>query len=402
MKIAIRGKKLFTGLKVIENGVVLINGNKIVKIASSIDQSTIVKDYKFVDFPECTVLPGLVDAHSHFSQSAQKENYAAGSKDHGYLRLIRGVSNIRLDLLSGVTTLRCLGEREFIDVAIKEATERKLIPGPRLLISGKAIKSSYGHGLMGTAFDGSIEVKKAARVNILEAGADQLKIFVSGSKGEFKNYKFSAEKNIERNEMQCLMTLEEMNEVVEVAHSVGKKVAAHCYGGIGLKRCIEAGVDTIEHGIYMDDEDIKLMLENKTWLTLTFSGYFSDKRLENRGTPELTKGFVKFRNEIRNTYKKVVFSGIRYSLGTDGMHGELAYELESLVQLGVKPFKALKAVTSEAAALCNVEDKIGTIEPNKFADIIVVKGDPLVNISDIKKIVAIYKDGERIDNLSSL
>ena len=402
MKIALKGKKIFTGLEAIENGVVLIKDNLIEKVINSSKKSDIPEGYEFYEFADCTILPGLIDSHSHISLSAQRENYAKGTKDDVYTRLIRGVSNIRVDLLSGVTTLRCLGERDFIDVPVKESVEKGLIPGPRILISGKGIKTSYGHGLMGTSFNGVDEVRKASRINISEAGADLLKIYVSGSKGEFKNYKFSAEKDIERNEMQPLMTLEEIKAVVEVAHSVGKKVSAHCYGGVGLKRCVEAGVDVIDHGIYLNDEEIELMLQNKTWVTLTCSGFLDDKRIENRGTPELTKGFIKFREDIKKTYEKVVNSGLRYGLGSDGMHGAFYYELKTLVGLGVKPIQALKAATSEAAALCDVEDRIGTLEENKFADIIVVKGDPLQDISQINNIVAIYKDGVRVDNLSVL
>ena len=127
---------------------------------------------------------------------------------------------------------------------------------------------------------------------------------MTGSKGEFKNYKFSVEKAVERNEMHCLLTKEEIQAAVDTAHSVGKRVAAQCYGGVGLRYCVEAGVDTIEHGIYMDDEDIRLMKENNTWLTLTLNAYFNDQRLINRGTPELR--FVKYRDYIHDAYTKAL------------------------------------------------------------------------------------------------
>lgn len=392
---AIKSNSIFTGEEVIENGIILIDDEKIIKIGK-INEIGIPDNCDVIDYKEKTILPGLIDSHTHLTLSAQKSNYAAGMKDDDYLLLLKGSKNMQTDLSSGVTTMRCLGEINFIDVALKDASEKGIIDGPRLLISGKGIRTSYGHGIMGTPFDGAVEVMRAARLNINAAGADQLKIFVSGSKGEFKNYKFATEKTVERNEMHCLMTKEEIEAVVNVAHSVGKKVAAHCYGGIGLKYCVEAGVDTIEHGIYMDDTDIDLMIKHDTWLTLTLSAYFSDKRLENRGTPELTRGFFKYRDDIDQAYRKAIKAGIKYAVGTDGLHGELFFELEKLVEFGVSPINAIKAATSNAALMCNVEDKVGTLNPGKFADLIVIDGQPFENIKDVRNIIAVYKGGSKI------
>lgn len=397
---ALKGKKIFTGTEVINHGVVVFEDDKILAVGSQ-EEVNIPAHAAIVDYTEETILPGLIDCHTHLTLSAQISNYAAAMKDEEFVLLLRGARNMRADLLSGVTTMRALGEKNFIDVALKEASEREIIPAPRLLISGKGIRSSFGHGIMGAPFDGPEEVRKAARVNIHDAGADQIKLFVTGSKGEFRNFKFGTEAPAERNEMHCLMTKEEIQAAVDTAHSVGKKVAAHCYGGIGLHYCVEAGVDTIEHGIYMDDEDIEMMAENGTWLTITLNSYFSDQRLINRGTPELTRGFVKYRDSIRTAYQKVLKAGLKYGLGTDAQHGEFAFELENLVGFGVSPLEALKAATSNAARLCGVEDKVGTLEPGKFADIITIKGDPLSNISDIRKVNAVYKGGRPMNQIST-
>ena len=399
MRIAIKGKKIFTGLDVIENGIVLLEGNNIAAVGPA-DKIKIPQNAELLNFSDGTVLPGLIDVHSHCTLSTQEQNYAASMKDPTFVLLLRGARNIRLDLASGVTTLRTLGEPDFTDAALKDATEKGIIPGPRLLISGKGIRTSYGHGIMGTPFDGPDAIKKAARINIHDAGADQIKLFVSGSIGEFRSFKFGAKATVERNEMQCLMTKEEIEAAVHTAHSVGKRVAAHCYGGIGLKYCVEAGVDGIEHGIYMDDDDMELMLKSGTWLTFTSNSYLNDQRLINRGTPELTTGFVKFRDAIRTAYQKACQSDIKYAFGTDGQHGEFAFELESLVGLGAKNLDVLEAATRNAAALCCIEDKVGTLEPGKLADVIVVTGDPLNRISDIRNIAAVFKDGDRMDQIS--
>lgn len=174
-------------------------------------------------------------------------------------------------------------------------------------------------------------------------------------------------------------------------------------GGISLKYCVEAGVDTIEHGIYMDASDLELMEKTNTWLTVTANPNLNQQRLANRNTPELTKRVIENQPIIRKTYEKVFQSGTRigYAFGTDAQHGEFAFELETAVDLDLKPFDALKVATHDAAHLCGVEDKIGTLEAGKWADIIVVEGDPLTNISDIRKIKAVFKDGERVDRLSS-
>ncbi|MEW6335394.1 MAG: amidohydrolase family protein [Thermodesulfobacteriota bacterium] len=396
----IKAKKLFTGRKVIDQGFIVIDGEKIVAVGSEADKIDVPATGEVIDFGDRTLLPGLIDAHTHLALSGQMPNYAAAMKDDTLILTVRAARNIRADLLSGVTTMRCLGEKDFIDVAIKEAVEKEIIPGPRLLISGKGIRSSYGHGIMGTAFDGVEEVRKAARINIHDAGADQVKIFVTGSKGEFRNFKFGTENTVERNEMQSLMTREEIQAAVDTAHCVGKKVAAHCYGGVGLRHCVEAGVDTIEHGIYMDDGDIDMMLKAETWLTVTLNGYFSDRRIANRGTPELTKGFVRYRDDIRAAYTKAVHSGLRYTLGTDGQHGEFAFELESLVTYDVTPLKALQAATVEAACMCGVEEKVGSIETGKLADILVVNGDPLTDVAAIRHVEAVFKGGRRVDEIS--
>jgi imidazolonepropionase-like amidohydrolase len=396
----IKAKQVFTGKKIIHRGAIVIEGERIAAVGSEAENIGIPAEAEVMEFGDHTVLPGLIDSHTHLALSGQMPNYAAAMKDDTLILTVRAARNIRADLLSGVTTMRCLGEKDFIDVAIKEAVEKEIIPGPRLLISGKGIRSSYGHGIMGTPFDGVEEVRKAARINIHDAGADQVKIFVTGSKGEFRTFLFGTENTAERNEMHSLMTKEEIQAAVDTAHSVGKKVAAHCYGGVGLRHCIEAGVDTIEHGIYMNDTDLELMLRTGTWLTVTLNGYFNDRRVANRGTPELTKGFIKYRDTIRNAYDKAVHSGLRFTLGTDGQHGEFAFELENAVNFRIEPVKVLQAATIEAACMCGVDEKVGSLETGKLADILVVNGDPLADIHDIRKVTAVLKGGRRMDDVS--
>ncbi|MBD2843812.1 amidohydrolase family protein [Paenibacillus sp. IB182496] len=386
-------KKVFTGREVIPKGVVLIENDRIAGVGTA-EEVAVPDGAEIVDCQDRVITPGLIDSHTHLTLSAQIPNYAKAMQDSNNVLLLRGANNMQTDLASGVTTMRILGEKAFIDVSLKEATEKGIFPGPRLLISGKGIRSSFGHGIMASPYDGVDEVTKAVRINIHDAGADQIKLFITGSQGEFKNFTFSAGRIVERNGMHSLFTRAEIQAAVDTAHSVGKKVAAHCYGGTGLRQGVEAGIDTIEHGIYMDDEELELMIKHGTWLTLTSYAYLNDQRFINRGTPELTKGFFQHRDYIREAYRKAVHSSLQYGVGTDGQHGEIAFELETLVELGVKPVIALRAATSQAAKLCGVDDKVGALQPGMLADLAVVNGDPTERISDIRRIQAVYKGGQ--------
>ena len=192
---AIIAKKLFTGREVINNGVVLFKGGKITAIGPR-DKVALPAECVVLDHSDEVVMPGMIDCHTHLTLCAQASNYAQAMKDQDFVLLLRGANNMRQDLLAGITTARIMGDKNFVDVAFKDAAEKGIVPSPRLLISGKGIRSSYGHGIMATAFDGVEEVRKAARINIHDAGADQLKLFVSGSKGEFKNFAFGTEKAV--------------------------------------------------------------------------------------------------------------------------------------------------------------------------------------------------------------
>ena len=200
-----------------------------------------------------------------------------------------------------------------------------------------------------------------------------------------------------------MFTPEEIQAAIDIAHGAGRKVAAHCYGGLGARLLIEAGLDTLEHGIYLEQEEIDMMVEAGTWLTLTMNAYFNDERLANRGTPDQVKGFVKYRSDIQKNLQNAVSSGVKFMVGTDGQHGALISELELIVDLlGVSNELALKAATCNAAEACGVADKIGTIEAGKLADIISVQGNPLNDISDMHKVNVILKGGCRVDTLSDL
>jgi imidazolonepropionase-like amidohydrolase len=384
-----------TGAKPIKQGIVGIEGEKISFVGPPDHCDTFSGD-GVIDLSGETVMPGLVDGHSHLTLSGHLRNYVKLQQQPDLLMILRASKNMKLDLKSGVTTLRCMGEKGGIDFILKEAIEGGMCLGPRLLISGCGIRTTFGHGVMGLPFDGPDQVRQAVRRN-LHAGADQIKIFVNGSEGEFRMFDFGSSIREETDPSWCLMSKEEINAAVEEAHNVGKRVGAHCYGGGGLGYCLQCGVDNIEHGIYVSEKDLEFMKKAGTWLTLTFNDFFNDERLFNRGTPELTERFKKTRPTIRKSLEMAVASGVNYCLGTDGQHGSLWSEMAFLAQFGGNAMDAIIAATKKAAMAAGVSDRVGTLEVGKLADIISVKGNPLEDIRVMKEVGMVMQGGERIN-----
>ncbi|HBY95907.1 MAG: amidohydrolase family protein [Ardenticatenaceae bacterium] len=373
----------------IDDGRVLIVDGRIAAVGRA-DTVSASPGAEVIDLGEATLLPGLIDVHGHLSLDMSRGDVEAQLQEPTPERLIRGVQILRRNLKAGITTMRLCGEsRNFIDIACKRAVTNGRLPGPRLLASGNAITSSHGHGL-GPAADGVDEVRNAVRRNI-QAGADLIKIMVTGGLSGKHESPFSYS-----------YSFEEIAAAVEEAHRAGKRVAAHAHGGTGLRYCLEAGVDTIEHGAYMSEDDIALALEKKAWVVGTFGVVFHPDGLERAfaHVPSIVEKVRQARSEIGHNFKKVVDAGVRYTLGSDSMQGHLAFELECLVTFGVSPFEAIIAATKRAAEACGLEAHIGTLEPGKWADIIGVPGNPLDDITALRRVNLVIKAGTRYDQMS--
>lgn len=393
MKI-IRADRLIdgTGAPPLDEGVLLIDGQHIVFAGSSNEaqQQTKGQEVEVLELPGETLLPGLIDSHSHLSVIPGEGDQIGQLKQGPVPQVLRAVGNIRKDLKSGVTTMRVMAEEHFIDVEIKKAIETGRVPGPRLLISTRAIVSSHGHGAALTLTDGADAIRKRIRENI-KAGADLIKVFATGGVSskdtslDFHSY-----------------TMEELQAAVDEAHRNGKRIAAHAIAGHGLRQCIEAGIDSVEHGSGATAEDIRLMIEKDIWLVATLSILYHEDGIEKTdgAVPEIREKLIPARETTRINFERILASNVKYAVGTDSVHGTIWFELAKLVEFGASEMDVIRAVTLSGAEVCGVEDQLGSLQAGKLADVVSVRGNPLENIQCMKEIHLVMKAGQRLDHLS--
>jgi len=355
-----------------------------------------------VDLSQQTVLPGLVDSHTHIF--LQGEDPAKGGYDANILkapltlRAARATVSARRALEQGFTTLRDV-ETEgagYGDVGIKQAIDGGYIPGPRLFVATRAISTTGGYMLEGYApeleipkgaqiVDGPVEARKAAREQ-LDHGADWIKVYMTHRSWVGKNGELAS---------QPTLTLEELRAIVDETHGWGKKVACHAYNGIGLHRALDGGCDSIEHGLDLDDAAIAQMLKQGTWYVPTLSVYYTDWGPAD--TPDGKRDRLRASaHEV--SFKKALKAGVKIVFGTD-MGGipwtePIAQEFIRMVEFGMQPMDAIQSATSRAAVMLDVEGKIGVVAPGAFADIIAVPGDPMKDIKVLGNVQFVMKDGQ--------
>ncbi|MET3504629.1 amidohydrolase family protein [Halalkalibacter oceani] len=358
--------------------VLTVEGDTIIEL--KFGEIEIPEGREVIDLDGCTLLPGFIDAHDHLSLSPQLENHPQLMNDPDPLLLLRGIENMKIDLASGITTSRCLGDKNFIDVYLKEAVEQGIVEGPRIVTCTRGIKASHAHGSVGTVFNGVEQIRTAVRENLLH-GADFIKIFTTDTirKGEF---------------LPSYMTAAEIRVAVEEAHQVGKKVAAHAIGGKGLTDCITEGVDVIEHAYFADDRQIEEMIKQSRWVVLTPSIFFHQDRW-NTVPHSVALSFQRNKEEVLDTHKRLLQSGVRYAVGTDATHGELAKDVIFLENIGEPLEKALQGITSRAAELCEMENSIGSLHAGKKADIVAVRGNVQADSEALLNVEWVMKDGKQ-------
>jgi imidazolonepropionase-like amidohydrolase len=386
--------------KLLADQVVVIEADKIVSVgpagamgASSGDQ--------VIDLSKATVLPGLIDAHTHLTMDPDNVGYEGLGISVPRETLI-GARNARLTLEAGFTTVRNVGADAFTDVALRDAVRDGDIPGPRMRVSGPPLGITGGHcdnnflpaeyhaSADGVA-DGISAVQHKVRENI-KYGADLIKICATGGVLTLGDDPQASQ-----------YTLEEMKAIVADAHRLGRKVAAHAHGAQGILWAAEAGVDSIEHGSYIDDAGIAEMKKDGTYLVPTL--YLSDWFLANADKlhvpPEmLAKGRTVARI-ARNNVAHAFASGVKVAFGTDAgvyPHGLNAREFAVMVQLGLTPLQSIQAATINAADLLGWPEKTGAIEPGKWADLIAVDGDPLRDVTTLERVKFVMKGGELVKN----
>jgi imidazolonepropionase-like amidohydrolase len=382
------------------NQVIVIRGNRIDSVSDA-SAAKIPPGAAAIDLSQATVLPGLIDSHTHIF--LQGEDPAQGGYDINLLkyplafRAARATVAARRALEQGFTTLRDV-ETEgagYGDVGIKEAIEGGYIPGPRLFVATRAISTTGGYPLEGYApeldmpkgaqlIDGPIEARKAAREQ-LDHGADWIKVYMTHRSWVGKNGELVS---------QPTLTLEELKAVVDETHGWGKKVACHAYNGIGLQRALDGGCDSIEHGLEMTAAQIAQMLRQGTWYCPTLGVYYTDWAPPDTPDGQRDRKRASVHEE---TFKKALAARVKIVFGTD-MGGipwtePIAQEFGRMVGFGMAPADAIVSATSRPAEMLDRSGEIGVLAPGAFADIIAVAGDPLRDIKILLSVRFVMKDG---------
>jgi imidazolonepropionase-like amidohydrolase len=387
--------------------VITIRGNMITGVADAGGvSSNLPADATFIDLSHATVLPGLIDAHTHIF--LQGEDPAEGGYDIQLLkyplafRAVRAGVSARRALEQGFTTLRDM-ETEgagYGDVGIKMAIEGGFIPGPRLLVSTRAISTTGGYPLEGYApeievpkgvqiIDGPVEARKAAREQ-LDHGADWIKVYMTHRSWIGKNGELAS---------QPTLTVEELRAIVDETHGWGKKVACHSYSGEGMQRALDGGCDSIEHGLVLTDAQIAQMIQQGTWLCPTLSVYYGDWAPADTADGQRDR---KRASEHEVSFRKAVKAGVKIAFGTD-MGGipwtePIAQEFPRMVEFGMTPMQAIQSATSRAAELLEMKGRLGVIAPGAYADVVAVAGDPLADIKILENVGFVMKDGKAFKN----
>jgi imidazolonepropionase-like amidohydrolase len=390
-----------TGSAPIANGVVVVTDDKIVAVGRQ-GSVTIPAGARTIDLGNATLLPGFIDAHTHIigRELMDPAGGEAATRDHNALGAIIGVPNAQKTLMAGFTTIRNVGAPEFQDMALRSAVNGGFVPGPRMQNAGHALGITGGHcdenGYKPGLFDGDYktgiadgpdQIRAATRYQA-KYGADVIKICATGgvlSEGDAVGV--------------LQYTFEEMKAVVDEAAKLERKVAAHAHGTEGIKVAVRAGVASIEHGSFLDEEGAKLMAQKGTYLVPTLSAGEAATRAADLGilkglrAQKARAAFAAMKNSVKIAMK----DGVPIALGTDagvGSHGANGREFGLMVEMGgMTPMQALVAGTSNGAKLLGWESRIGTLTAGKLADIVAVPGDPLADIHVTERPVFVMKNG---------
>lgn len=379
-----------TGSEPIRDGVVLVNGERIEAVGPASTVS-IPEDATVIERSGEFLMPGLIDAHTHITIIPGLGNQSGQKRRPIERQALRGARNMRRTLRSGVTTARIMGEENWLDVTFRQEIEAGELPGPRLTVATRALTPSNGHGRATSAFDGVDEVRKGARENLI-AGADFIKMFLTGGVSSTRGSMSAAS-----------YSREEVRVAVEEADRAGTYVAAHCVRGAGIRLAAEEGVRTIEHASMATDDDLALIKEKDAWVVLTQAILLHPTGIEqgDSGNAAVMARLHDARSQAAERLRAIIASGVRYTIGTDSMHGLLWFEAERLVEWGATNKEALLAATIRAAECCRVEDQVGTLKPGKYADLITVDGNALSNIAALQHVRLILKGGQRCDEISA-
>lgn len=362
---------------------------------------------KIIDLKNKTVMPGLIDCHVHletqFSKNTIVEGFIFTDADIAYHAAVYA----KRTLMAGFTTVRDLGGSG-VNISLRKAIQQGLVDGPRMITAGRAISGSGGHmdpsvGFRNDVFDhkmgpddgvadGRDELIKAVRLQF-KRGSDLIKIASTGGVLDLSEDGSGAQ-----------FSIDEIKTVVETAKDYGMKVACHAHGAEGIRRAILGGVTSIEHGTFMNEEDMELAKKYGTYLVPTIiagKSVADSAKIPGYFPPVIARKAMEVGTQIQATFGRAYKSGVKIAFGTDAgvyAHGKNAIEFQYMVEAGMPPMEAIKAATTNAADLLGMSSKIGSITKGKFADIIAIDGDPLQDIKTMKNIAFIMKEGKTYTN----